>query len=212
MRRLTIAVASSLILLATAWAWQAVPSLFVNGKKSQKPPIVQGDETYVPLSALRSAGADVTVTDKNVSIQFIPPKGQGQLDAVEGVIGEFVANEVWRVKVHSVEQAPNPFFARGKGYKVTLEFRNITNRAESIHGSGAVVVVVDDAGKTLNFADRSFDRYNSVPPGGGIKSDVLFGDVASPTAAVGEADKVLITFQNRGRTPPKNIRIFLRPQ
>lgn len=197
---------------AVAFALQPARRVFINGKASGTNAITQSGETYVSLKALREAGAGVEVTADRVSIQFTPPGGRLQVDAVEGVLGEFVSNETWRVKVHSVEPIPNPFTGKGPGFRVRLEVRNISQRNVSMHASGlARVQVVDDKGNTYEVADRTFNgRYQQVVPAGTFTNDLEFG---GPNVTDVQADKLLITFTKGGRpaalTP---MRIRLQPE
>jgi hypothetical protein len=198
---------------AAAWLVQTQRALYVNGKKSAVAPIEQGAETFVPLSALKEAGADVTVTADRVSVQFTAPRTQTQVDANEGVVGEFVSNEGWRFKVTKVDGAINPFVGRGPGFKIAFEARNVSDKAQSLHGSGlAGIEVVDKEGHLLDVSATSFkDRYSSVPPAHSIWNDLIFGDPRGAVKDLAAADKLLITFKPMGSKKLKNIRIFLNP-
>src|SRR5690349_14813795 len=68
-------------------------ALMINGKTVQTAPIQQSDEVYIPLSALKAAGAQVTMTDGKLSIRFLPVTGgANQIDAIEGDRSEWLFN------------------------------------------------------------------------------------------------------------------------
>lgn len=215
MRRAILLVGATTLAASGAawWVVQTQRALYVNGKKSTVAPIEQGGETYVPVSALKEAGADVTTTEDRVSIQFTAPRTQTQVDANEGVLGEFVANEGWRFKVTKVDGAINPFVGRGPGFKIAFEARNVSDKAQSLHGSGLdSIELVDKEGHLLTVSGNSFkDRYSSVPPAHSIWNDLVFGDPRGAATNLAAADKLLITFKPMGGKKLKNIRIFLNP-
>jgi hypothetical protein len=212
MRGPTVILALAVAALAAA-AWkQAAPELWINGAKADGAILIQDGEPYIPLRALRTAGADVTATEQRVTVQFQPPKGQAPVDGVAGVMGEYVSNGLWRVKVHEVREAKNPFLGRGRGFAVVLELRNLQDQSISPSMSGMQLQLIDANGKALAFGSRSFpDLHTRVAPAGVVTNTIVFGDPASATSEVGDADKLLIQFKNRGAsTKPKAIRINLR--
>jgi hypothetical protein len=198
---------------AIVMASQGGKSLFVNGRKSSMAPLVKGAETYIPLSALKAAGAGVTVEKTRISIQFLPPAGRNERDYVEGVLGEFVSNEAWRVKVTNLQPIENPFGVGGRGYSVDVEVRNLLPKAESMHGSGLDGPrLIDAAANSLNSAGSSFPgRYQKLEPGGSFTNTLKFGPT-SPGVDVKEAAKIVFDFRPSGK--PKTfgaIRIALIP-
>jgi hypothetical protein len=190
---------------------QAGRELWINGKKAASAPIERNGELFVSARALRAAGAEVTVAGNRVSIQFQPPGGRNQVNAHEGVMGEFVSNDTWRVKVLSVEPAANPFTNRGPGFRVKIEVRNLANRALSLHGSGLETIqLVDDAGRILLPSGSSFtDRYTSLPPAGSFTNELVFGPQGD-VETLGEPDKVLVLFRDFGGPRLQNLRIHLK--
>lgn len=73
--------------------------VLINGKPSAKPAVKQGGETYVAISALRAAGAEVTVKGSQTLIRFIPVAGSAPEQMIEGTIGEWLSNGLLRVRV-----------------------------------------------------------------------------------------------------------------
>lgn len=187
-------------------------ALFVNGSKAQLPARVEGEEVYIPGSALKAAGAGVTITEERVSLQFVPLKGMEEQQYIEGILGEYVSNEEWRFKVVSVEEIADPFTGRGKGLAVTLEVRNLRSTPASLHGTGySAMQVLDEEQNRMSLADSSFtDRYSNVQPGGSFTNRLRFGNAA---AGFGEPAKLIIQFRDwGGRKALKPIRINLRPE
>ena len=129
-------VLASLAAAALVIALQGGKALFINGKKSAKAPIVKGAETYIPLSALKAAGAGVTVERSKISIQFAPPPGRDERTYVEGLIDEFVSNEAFRIKVTNIQPISNPFGTGGNGFSADIEVRNLLEKPETLHGAG----------------------------------------------------------------------------
>jgi hypothetical protein len=194
-----------------ALAWQS-RTLTINGTAYPDSLMVSGGRTFVALDSLRKAGAQVTVTDARVSIQFQPLAGREQADAVEGYLGEWIQNDAWRIKVSRVEKTSNPF-GRGPGVAVSFELRNLGTRAISPFQSGMdKLQVVDDKGTVLQTAASSFNQiYNAVPPAASIEVKATFGDPQNIQSEIGEPDKLLVLFRSTGGRPArKHFRVFLR--
>ncbi len=197
------------VLAAVTTAQTPVPKLFVNGKAAKNVALKSKGKVYVAVEDLKTAGAEVTVTGDKVSIQFKPLKEKLQVDASEGILGEFVQNERFRVKVHSFEPCPNPFGV-GPGYKVKLEIRNLAKTAQVFGTSGLPELqLVDKAGHVLAISAGSLkDQYTSLAPGNGFTNDVTFGDRANKLTELDQPDKLLILFRPSGGVKLKDIRIF----
>ncbi len=183
--------------------------LFVNGMKSSVAARVEGEEIFVAASALKAAGAGVTVTEDRVSIQFVPLKGMEEQEYIDGVIGEYVSNERWRFKVHSVEPIPNPFTGRGPGVKLTLEVRYLGERPASLHGTGLDYLQVLDEGDRRMQAVAFDDRFKTIQPGGSFTVELKFGNAAEGFTS---AKKLIIQFRAFGGPKLKPVRINLRPE
>ncbi len=198
--------ASAAIILAT----QGTTLLVVNGKKTENGVYRDGDQTYVSLKALQAAGAEVSITDARVSVQFKPLNDQLQTNAAEGVIGDWVQNGGWRVKVHSVTPAQSPF-GKGGGFEVKFEFRNLSSKPMNFGASGLKLMqVMDDNGVAMRYSLASFkDLYKAAAPGGGFTNVIKFGMDAGDTRPLGKASKMIILFGQSGKNRFKDIRIDL---
>ena len=202
----------SLGALATvAIAVQAAPKLFINGKESQTAAIQSGGKWFVSVDELKKAGAEVTQTGSRLSVQFKPMQERMQVDAVEGVKGEWVQNERFRVRVQDIKAGPNPF-GRGPGYVVKIEIRSLSQVAVNFGTSGSPELqFIDSNGKVLVCSATSFrDRYTSLAPGNGFTNDITFGDRANMLTEVGKPDKLVILFKNSGGKKLQDLRIDLK--
>lgn len=202
----------SLGALATAAiAVQAAPKLFINGKESQTAAIQSGGKWFVSVDELKKAGAEVTTSTGRLSVQFKPMQDRLQVDAVEGVKGEWVQNERFRVRVLDIKPAPNPF-GRGPGYVVKIEIRNLSKVAVNWGTSGSPEIqFIDSNSKVLSFGATSFkDQYTSLAPGNGFTNDITFGDRANQLTEVGKPDKLVILFKVSGGKKLQDLRIDLK--
>jgi len=206
-------VLASLAAAALVLAFQGGKSLFINGKRSAKPPIVRGSETYVPLSALKAAGAGVTVERNKISIQFTPPAGRDERPYVEGMIDEYVSNEAFRIKVSNIQPISNPFGTGGNGFSADIEVRNLLNKPETLHGAGIDGPrLIDSVGNSLDPTMTSFPGRNQLlEPGGSFTNTVKFGPT-QPGMQVRNAAKIIFNFRPGGKPKAyKAIRISLIP-
>ena len=212
-RRVGIFFIGSLALTMIALAAPVALNLYVNGQPYGQAVKVEGREVYVAASALKAAGAEVTITDSKVSVQFKPMREKLQTNAVEGVKDEWVQNEMWRVKVSGATPITNPF-GRGPGFQVTVEMRNLSTKKISVYGSGLdKVQVIDSNGNTLSFNPGSFkDQFTDLAQANGFKNDLKFGDQSNALKVAGTPDKILFLFRNSGGKKLKDIRISLKDE
>lgn len=96
-------------------------SLVINGKPVSGKTLVSKGQTYVPLSALKAAGATTSIKGGVLSISFGPAGGANQVGALEGGLNDWLFNGIWRFRVTSVEP-----IADRPGWKVRAELRNGT--------------------------------------------------------------------------------------
>lgn len=209
-RNLLIALAA---LGAISLAGQQALSVYLNGAKIEQQDFhVANVKTYVSTDALAKAGAEVTKKEGQISIQFVPNRGRVQADGIAGILGEWVSNETFRVRVSEVTEIKNPF-GPGPGLQLKIEVRNLTDKSISFHGSGLDKVhVYDDSGNQLSFADSSFNgRYTALAPAGGFENVVRFGDPSNKVTKLGKPDKLLILFRKAGAPAAlPNFRIQLQ--
>lgn len=183
----------------------------INGKAYAKAGIDQGGKTYVSIDALKAAGAQVSVSGGKVSVNFLPLGGRNQVDAIEGKREEWIQNTIWRVRVESIEPAPNPF-GRGPGFAAKIAFRNLSSRAISPFASGMdKITIIDSTQQVVSFNQQSFKHYfQDVAPGGEVQETILFGDSANKIASLSDPDKLMILFRASGGKKAKDFRVFLR--
>lgn len=187
------------------------PSLVVNGKAVPDGVVTKNGKTYVSLAALKAAGAEVLTNESKITVNFSPPAGRNQVDAVEGKLGYWLENNLWRVKVSSVTAGDNPF-GRGPGMVAEVEFRNLSKKPMAPFASGMdKIQLIDDQGHVLNFSQQSFRQFfRDVAPGGSITETLRFGDQQGVIDSVGAGDKLMIFFRVSGGKKAKDFRVFLR--
>ena len=108
-------------LAALIWAQSGNLGITVNGKSVPGKTIVSKDQTYVPLSALKAAGATASIQNGILAITFAPAGGANQVGAVEGGLNEWLFNGIWRFRVESVTATEDR-----PGWKLHAELRNGT--------------------------------------------------------------------------------------
>lgn len=183
--------------------------LYVNGVKNAKPIIEQGGETYIPVSALSAAGADVNINATRVSIQFKPVKTKMEQDYVEGVLDEWVSNGVWRFRVSNVKPLEeNPIGTHGNGFSMDFEARTTSKTMVQLAYSGVSgIQLLDSDEKRGAVVSTSFAGYMAdIQPGGGFKNTLLFG--SDNGEVLKDASKLIIQFA----APLKSVRINLKPE
>lgn len=197
--------------VAIAGATLIAPVLVVNGKNVPDGILTKNGKTYVSLSALKAAGAEVLASDSRITVNFSPPAGRNQVDAVEGKLGYWLENNLWRVKVNSVESSANPF-TKGPGFMAEIEFRNLGKKPISPFASGMdKLQIIDDNGRVVSFSQGTFKQFfRDVAPGGAITEKIQFGDQQGVITELGVADKLLLFFRTSGGKKAKDFRVFLR--
>ncbi len=111
---------SGVIVLAQAVSY----NLSINGKTITGKTIVVKGETYIPLKALQAAGVRSSVTGKVLALTLSSAASAGganQTAALEGCIGEWLFNGIWRFKVNSILAFTENNRA---GWDVNVELRN----------------------------------------------------------------------------------------
>lgn len=146
--------------LATGIAVAASTSytLTINGKPAAARAIVVDGRTYVPLAALQAAGATSRLAAGTLALTLPgAPGGANGRVSVEGCLGEFLFNGVWRLRVNKVEPARQPGSGDPgiPGWAVAVELRNGTTRTLSpsktgIDAGGRGISLATDDGNTLS--------------------------------------------------------------
>ena len=183
---------SLLLLFALPW------SFLVNGKSGSLPPIEHNGELYVPVSALKAAGAQVSMQGHEVRIQFLPYQGgANQMEGVEGPANTWLNNGVWRTRVLKVEPTVDPFDANKPGYMVTLEMRNASTKSVSPFITGVEYPQLFDAGEVALKVDegawQTRLQMKEMLQGGGITATIPFYyPHGTPSGDVKPATKLVI--------------------
>ncbi|HLK13716.1 MAG TPA: hypothetical protein VKT78_02840 [Fimbriimonadaceae bacterium] len=118
-RFLVVAAAAGLVCLVTASLTSNL-SLTVNGAASAKPPIMQSGEVYVPISALKAAGAQVARSGNHISVAFSAASSGPAPAVVEGKLNEWLTNGIWRLRVQEVKAGEG-------GCEATVEIGNVSS-------------------------------------------------------------------------------------
>ena len=111
------------------------PQLTINGHAAGKALIV-GDQTYIPLSALKAAGVKVSVSGDQVSLSLTGAApvaaaagGANQAAAQAGCLNQTLSNGVWQLKFSNLHFVANDPKEYNESYW-TLDARisNLTNQ------------------------------------------------------------------------------------
>lgn len=130
--------------------------------------LVQGNKVYVSVDALRDAGAVVATQSNRVRIQFEPLHGQVQGDMIEGRIGEWLSNGIWRVRVVRVEPLTKPGYFKGKGFELTIEIRNLTIQTRTFSDGFDSMILIDEKGTCVRYLAGSFKERTERMANAGI--------------------------------------------
>jgi len=193
-----LAILLALLGALLAWGAQQALSVFINGKAAGVPPVVKDGEIYIPVSALRAAGAQVTKTDKELRIRFEPAQGGAyQAEAVEGRLNEWLFNGLWRVQVSQIEPITDPFNSARPGWAVTLEFANGSRKSTSQFVTGVTYPeLYDEKDRKLTIDENDWQTgswFKELPPGGKVKHSAKFYyPSGTPAASTDRPKKLLI--------------------
>jgi hypothetical protein len=138
-----------LIVGGLAFAQAVTYKLSINGKSYSSNAIVVRGETYVPLKALQTAGVRSSLKGGVLTLTLPASNAQkteggaNQIAALEGCVGEWLFNGIWRVRVTN----PTPISGERNGITYRFEFRNGTNKggfAPSGTGFKGIMLALDD--------------------------------------------------------------------
>lgn len=164
---------SGVVAASLAYAALAPMTLVINGKAVPGKTATVDGATYVPLSALKAAGATADVKDNVLSINLVAG-GANQLKALEGGINDWLFDGVWRFKVLSV----SPTDDGRPGWKVKAELRNgtkIDNLSLAGTGFDSLALIMAD-GNAIQVENVSDIRDPGVGQGASINVDLIFHD------------------------------------
>ena len=191
-----------LVTVAAATLITAPMTLVINGKSVAGKTATIDGATYVPLSALKAAGATADVRGTVLNISFPPAGGANQVGAQEGGINDWLFDGVWRFRVTGV--APND---DGRpGWKVNVELRNgttIDNLALDGSGFDSLSLVMADSNSLspYNIVDI---KSKGVGQGGTINVAMIFYD---DDGAGRKPEKLILRMQ-----PDSDTKGFLKRQ
>lgn len=124
----------ALALLGTALAATSTLKFYINDRPVPDAIVVNG-QAYVPVSALKAAGLNVTTASGSVRLSLPPAGGANQVAGVEGCLGQTLFNGVWRLRVTDVRPVASTY-ANQPGFEITAEVRNATNQTLDLTGTG----------------------------------------------------------------------------
>ncbi len=166
----------SLAVVAAVVVAQSVANgmgLVINGKPVEGKLLVKDGQSYVPVSALKASGAVATVANGKLSLTW-PSGGSMQAAAVEGGVGDWLINGIWRFKVESV----TPLEGDRPGWKLKTELRNATKtNGLALAGTGfeSLDLVMADSNKLIP-ANISDIRDPGINQSASISVDLIFYD------------------------------------
>lgn len=170
---LTIIGFGALAVFAIGQAITGGMKLNINGKAVAGETLVSKGQVYVPLSALKAAGVTTNAKAGTLHLGLNPTGGANQVQALEGKVGDWLFNGIWRLRVDGVV----PTDDGRPGWKVKVELRN---------GGKLDNVALDGTGfesLTLVMADSNIIRVGNItdivrPMGQGmsINVDLIFYD------------------------------------
>jgi hypothetical protein len=165
--------------------------LNINGKAYSSTAIVVKGETYVPLKALQAAGVRSNLAAGTLTLTLPAAQAAGganQVAALEGCLGEWLFNGIWRVRVTE----PKSVTGDRTGATYRVEFRNGTSSsgfAPSGTGWNGMQLALDD-GTTTNAINTN--------------------EIVDPPYLAGGSHTQTIEFfwENPARTPQKIVILF----
>ncbi len=173
MKRIVLPIVGALTVVVLAQSISNGMGIAINGKAVDGKVLLKDGQAYVPVSALKASGAVASVTGGKLSLVW-PSGGSMQAAAVEGGVGEWLLNGIWRFRVDSVV----PLEGERPGWKVKAELRNATKtNGLSLAGSGfeSLDLVMADANK-LSPANISDIRDPGINQSASINVDLVFYD------------------------------------
>jgi hypothetical protein len=175
------------IALAQAVAYK----LSINGRSYSSTAIVVKGETFVPLKALQASGVRSSLAGGVLTLTLPGTQttgGANQVAALEGCLGEWLFNGIWRIRVTD----PQVMTGDRNGMTFRFEFRNGSKEsgfAPSGTGWGGLQLALDD-GTTVGAANVN--------------------DITDPPYLSGGSHAQTIEFfwEDTQRTPSKLIVLF----
>jgi hypothetical protein len=180
-------------------------ALVINGKAVAGKTAVLKGQTYVPVTALKAAGAKVSAQGGKLTIAFpaaVAPGGANQVAAYEGGVNEWLFNGMWRFRVSGIA----PLEGERPGWKVAVELRNGTkldNFALAGSGFDSLTLVMAD-GIALRPYNITAIADRPIGQGASVAIDLIFYD---DEGAGRKPDKLILRI-----APDDLTRKFLKDQ
>lgn len=188
----------SVVSLACVAGAQQASRLKINGRPAADAPVTVKGKTYVSLNALKAAGVRVSVQGNTVELTLAPQSlaqgGANQQGGVEGKVGEWLFNGIWRFRVLSVAKAdPNK---EGNGWTARVEIRNGSKfGGYSPGGTGwkGISLVTEDGTTVPVLSDAPDLRDPGLAQGAASTQTVFF-----PSESASKPDRLILRFDARG--------------
>lgn len=174
MKKSIILLAAIAVAATTALAFQSATKIVINGKSVAGTPKTIDKVNYVPVSALKAAGATVNVANGTMTINFPQTGGATQMVALEGGINEWLFNGIWRFRVDGVK----PMEGDRPGWLISTELRNGTTAQNiALDGTGfqSVELVMDDQ-NILKQPYNITDFNRPIGQAGSIRTELMYFD------------------------------------
>lgn len=166
-------------------------TLKINGKNVAGTVHTIDGKAYVPVAALKAAGAKINSANGVMTIDFPVMGGANQQAGVEGKVGDWLFNGIWRFKVVAVSKQ-----AEGSGWKVDVEIRNGTQfngYAPAGTGWQGVTMVLADGTILTARSDCPELRDTGVNQAAANTVSVYFDSDSSS-----EPDRLILRFDPKG--------------
>jgi len=173
-------------------------TLKINGRTAADAPIVVKGKTYVSLDSLKAAGATARVNGGTLELT-LPSSGSAdgganQQNGVEGKIGTWLFNGIWRFRVLSVAKSDPA--TQGAGWLVKVEIRNgskFSGYAPGGTGWKGITVVTEDGASVGAASDAPELRDPGLAQGAGNTQTLFF-----PTDSTSKPSRVILRFDPKG--------------
>jgi len=165
-------------------------SIKVNGKAVPGTVLMVDGKSYVPVSALKAGGASVSVNGGVMSIDFAAG-GANQQAGVEGKVGEWLFNGIWRFRVNTLTKQTDP-----AGWKADVEIRDgttVNGYAPGGTGWQGITLVLDDGTSVPARSDAPELRDTGLNQGAGNPQTIYFD-----TDSASEPDRIILRFDPKG--------------
>lgn len=169
-----------------------VTKLKINGKAVGGKPLMINDRLYVPVSALKSAGMTASIDGDTLSLSTSAAGGANQQAGVEGGLGDWLFNGIWRFRVISVDKVEGDV----SGWKAAVEIRNGSKfDGYSPGGTGwqGVTLVLEDGTSVPARSDAPDFRDLGLNQGAG-NAQTLYFDTDSSS----KPDRLILRFDPKG--------------